>query len=98
MDSLWLATSNPSTRPWPLDGVMIPHSMRMVVVLPDPFGPRNANTSPSPTSNDRRSTAIRSPYLFVNSRASTATGIRLIQRLAEPVGAQSEHHQAEDGQ
>src|SRR5712691_3452172 len=98
MDSLWVATSNPSTRPWPLDGVMIPHSMRMVVVLPDPFGPRNANTSPSLTSSDRRSTAIRSPYIFVNSRASTATGIRLVQRLAEPIGAQPKHHQAEDRQ
>src|SRR5258708_28757130 len=98
MDSLWVATSNPSTRPWPLDGVMIPHSMRMVVVLPDPFGPRNANTSPSLTSSDRRSTAINAPYIFVSSRASTATGIRLIHRLAEPIRTQAEHHQAEDRQ
>src|SRR3979411_2806203 len=98
MGSLWVATSNPSTRPWPLDGVMIPHNMRMVVVLPDPFGPRNANTSPSLTSSDRRSTAIRSPYTFVNSCASPATGIQLVHRLAEPIGAQTEHHQAKDRQ
>src|SRR5712691_10682605 len=98
MDSLWVATSNPSTRPWPLDGVMIPHSMRMVVVLPDPFGPRNANTSPSLTSSDNRSTAINSPYVFVNSRASTAAAIQLIQRLAEPIGAEAKYHQAENRQ
>src|SRR5438105_4745298 len=98
MASLWVATSNPSTRPWPLLGVMIPHSMRMVVVLPDPFGPRNANTSPSLTSSDNRSTATRSHYIFVNSRASTAAGIHLVQRLAETIGAQAKHHQPEDRQ
>ena len=31
--------SKPSTGPWPLVGVMMPHNMRMVVVLPEPFGP-----------------------------------------------------------
>src|ERR1043165_8374033 len=89
--------SKPSTRPLPLDGAMMPHSMRMVVVLPEPFGPRNANTSPSRTSSDRRSTATRSPKLRLNSRASTAT-TGLVQRLSEAVGAEAEHDYAEGGQ
>src|SRR6266849_5109643 len=97
IDSLWVAMSNPSTRPSPLVGVMIPHNMRMVVVLPEPFGPRKANTSPSRTSNDSRSTAVRSPYTLVRSCALTAE-VMSVQRLAEAVGAEPEDHQSENCQ
>src|SRR5438552_14786045 len=97
IDSLWLAMSKPSTLPLPLVGVMMPHNMRMVVVLPEPFGPRKANTSPSRTSSDRRSTAVRSPYTLVNWRALTAAVIS-VQRLAEPVRTEPEHHQTKGGQ
>src|SRR5216684_2102579 len=95
IDSLWVAMSNPSTRPSPLVGVMMPHNMRMVVVLPEPFGPRKANTSPSRTSNDSRSTAVRSPYTLVRSCALTAE-VMSIQCLAEAVGAQPENHQCQN--
>src|SRR5258708_6128482 len=95
--SLWVAMSKPRTRPWPLVGVMIPHSMRIVVVLPEPFGPKKAKTSPSRTSSDSRSTAISSPYAFVNSSALTAA-VMSIERLAEAISAQPKHHQAEDRQ
>ena len=36
------------------------------VVLPAPFGPKSANTSPLFTSNEISSTAINSLYVFVN--------------------------------
>src|SRR5712691_11131065 len=97
IDSLSLAMSKPRTRPSPLVGVMMPHNMRMVVVLPEPFGPRKANTSPSRTSNDRRSTAVSSPYTLVRSCALTAVVIS-VQRLPEPVRAEAEDDHAERGE
>src|SRR5712691_220562 len=97
IDSLWVAMSKPNTRPWPLVGVMMPHSMRMVVVLPEPFGPRKANTSPSRTSSDSRSTAVNSPYTLVRSRALTAMDTS-VERLAESVGAEAKDDQAEGRQ
>jgi hypothetical protein len=39
--------------------------MRMVVVLPDPFGPINPYTEPSGTVSDRPSTAVTAPKAFV---------------------------------
>ena len=41
-------------------------SVRTVVVLPAPLGPRNPNTSPRPTSNDTPSNATRSPNRLSN--------------------------------
>ena len=41
--------SNPSAWPDPESGVSSPHSIRSVVVLPDPLGPRNPQIRPSPT-------------------------------------------------
>ena len=38
-----------------------PTTVRMVVVFPAPFGPRNPNTSPASTSNDSDSTPTTSP-------------------------------------
>src|SRR5262245_32053455 len=45
--------------------------IRMSVVLPAPFGPSNANTSPDSTSNVTRWTTARSSYTFVTSRTSS---------------------------
>jgi len=53
-------------------------SIRTVVVLPAPFGPRNPNTSPYPTSNETSSTATRSPKRLV--RCSTTSAEPLIAR------------------
>src|ERR1700733_13177986 len=54
-------TSYPATRARPEVGVNRPQSMRMVVDLPAPFGPRKPNTSPLRTSRLMRSTATKSP-------------------------------------
>src|SRR6267143_1473536 len=42
-------------------GRRMPASDRSVVVLPAPFGPMRPTISPGPTSNDRSSTATKSP-------------------------------------
>ncbi len=52
MASVSRITSKPATVPAPELGWSSPHSMRMVVVLPAPLGPRKPNTSPRPTSNE----------------------------------------------
>lgn len=43
-------TSNPATDTAPRVGVTSPTSMRIKVLLPDPFGPSSPNTSPCPIS------------------------------------------------
>src|SRR5271155_2110978 len=48
----------------PLDGLTRPSSMRRVVVLPDPLGPRKPVTRPGSTVNDRLSTASTGPKCF----------------------------------
>src|SRR5439155_11351354 len=45
----------------PLDGRRMPSSMRMVVVLPAPFGPTKPTTSPGPTEKLTASTTVRPP-------------------------------------
>ena len=54
----------------PAEGVTRPSSMRSVVVLPAPFGPRKAVTVPSPTLKLRSSTAVAAPKRLVSPRAS----------------------------
>src|SRR5436309_593650 len=44
-------------------GRRMPASERSVVVFPAPFGPMRPTISPGPTSNDRSSTAVNSPYV-----------------------------------
>ena len=46
-------------------GVTRPTSERSVVVLPEPFGPRNPTTLPSSMSKLRSSTARTAPKSFV---------------------------------
>jgi hypothetical protein len=43
-------------------------NIRIVVVLPAPFGPRRPKTSPGGMERFNRSTAVRSPKRFVKSR------------------------------
>ena len=44
---------------------------RIVVVLPDPFGPRKPTTSPSPTVSDTSSRATVAPNRFETLRTSS---------------------------
>src|SRR5207237_3706678 len=48
---------------------MRPTSMRMVVVLPAPFGPRKPKTSPGNSSKETSSTIVRLPMVFVRCEA-----------------------------
>jgi len=52
------------TRAPPLVGSITPHSMRMVVVLPEPFGPRKPKISPFLTVRSMPSTAAKSPNVL----------------------------------
>ena len=47
-------------------------SVRTVVVFPAPFGPRNPNTSPWPTSKETSSKATRSPKRLLRLRTDSA--------------------------
>src|SRR5215471_9450067 len=49
----------------PPSGAVSPSSIRKVVVLPEPFGPRKPVTRPGLTSKLRPSTAVMLPYLLV---------------------------------
>src|SRR4051794_34049699 len=64
------ANGTPSTVALPAVGRARPSTMRSVVVLPAPFGPRNPVTAPSLTRNDRSSTAATSPKRFVSPTAA----------------------------
>src|SRR5579875_2455891 len=60
----------PFTRTRPAVGLSSPRIIRIVVVLPAPFGPRNPVTFPGSTRNDRLSTASVSPKRLVRPFAS----------------------------
>jgi hypothetical protein len=49
----------------PVAGIR-PVIIRIVVVLPAPFGPRKPVTVPGSSSNDTWSTTVRSPYFLVS--------------------------------
>src|SRR5258708_23679389 len=51
---------------WPEVGVIRPTSIRIVVVLPAPFGPRKPKISPRCSSNETESTIVLSPMIFVS--------------------------------
>jgi hypothetical protein len=59
----------PSSRMLPALGVSRPISIRMVVLLPEPFGPRKAKITPRSTSRSMPSTAVNSPKRRVSPRA-----------------------------
>src|ERR1035441_4474526 len=64
-------TSNPATSACPDVGLSSPQSMRIVVDLPAPFGPRKPKTSPLRTARLIRSTATKFPNRL--TRLSTTT-------------------------
>src|SRR6185503_19640300 len=94
MASLSLRTSSPSTLPSPSLGASTPHSMRISVDLPLPFGPSNPKIVPRGTSNDTRSTAVRGPNRRVSARATRA-GAELVlasRSFLEPSFTEARRH------
>ena len=65
--------SCPSTRAEPPSGASSVASIRIVVVLPAPFGPRTPYTEPLRTDRSTPSTACVSPNDFVRPDASIAS-------------------------
>src|SRR5580765_4907443 len=59
-----LAISYPAIKAVPVVGESVPHSIRIVVVLPAPLGPIKPNISPDFTLNVKESTALKDPYVF----------------------------------
>src|SRR5207248_8606526 len=55
----------PPIRAVPSVGCRIPHSIRITVVFPEPFGPRKPKIDPFPTVNETWSTAVKAPKRFV---------------------------------
>src|SRR4051795_11025470 len=69
-------TSWPSTYAVPSSGSISVASIRIVVVLPAPFGPRNPYTVPVGTARSTPQTARVSPNDFARPDASIARGER----------------------
>src|SRR3954449_3416122 len=67
----------------PAVGTVSPSSSRMLVVFPEPFGPRNAVIRPGATSAVRSSRAVTAPNFLVSpSNAMTAD-------MATPTGGEA---------
>src|SRR5438105_2982933 len=68
------STRRPCQRTTPASGSMMSSIMRIVVVLPAPFGPSNPNTAPGLARNDNSVTACTEPnVLDILSTSSTRT-------------------------
>src|ERR1043165_4981685 len=65
--------------PLPSSGRSNPQSMRMVVVFPEPFGPRKPQTSPSGTAISTSSTASLRPKRLVRPCTSIASDTAMSQ-------------------
>ena len=61
---------DPTGTPRPMSPASNPVSIFIVVVLPQPFGPRNPKISPRPIAKLTLSTAVKSPNRQVSSRAA----------------------------
>src|SRR5690349_2797812 len=89
------ATSAPATDAVPPFGVMSPHSMRMVVVLPEPFGPRMPKISPRRIVNDTSSTATTLPNVL-RSPLTTTTSERSAPGVFASLTARCSRRRADD--
>src|SRR5687767_12766147 len=70
------AGSIPSTRSFPSVTGETQPIIRIVELLPAPFGPRNPNASPAATSKSIESTAVNEPNVLVSEWASTSMADR----------------------
>src|SRR5262245_16907720 len=87
-----LPTSWPATDAVPEPGTSSPHSMRIVVVLPEPLGPRMPKTSPGKIRNETSSTAwtvpnrLASPSSLTTASCRADSGTRWIAPVSGSVG------------
>src|SRR5881409_1752623 len=91
--------SRPATRAWPAVGARSPHSIRMVVDLPEPFAPTKPNTSPRATRKLTLFTAVDkvsfrvargAVFGFVGANGSgKSTTIRILCGLLAPTAGQA---------
>src|SRR6185436_3005242 len=95
-------TSMPATDAVPEVGCSSPQRMRIVVVLPEPFGPRIPKISPGRISKEMSSTAVILPKRRTMERTSTTGSVRdkdarvgREARLEEPAGIVQRHLHAE---
>src|SRR5947199_5447442 len=72
----------PSISTLPLVGVSSVVNILIVVVLPAPFGPRNAKISPAFTAKDTSRTAVMSPNVFTSRSTRMMAAIRCDLTLA----------------
>src|SRR5919199_6169490 len=79
-------TSKPATSADPLVGRTRPVSMRMVVVLPAPFGPRKPNTWPAATSSVTSRTATNLPKRLVSPLAWMIGDARTLAPVCRTIG------------
>src|SRR5918992_5354998 len=78
--------SDPKTVIAPRSGRMMSRIIRIVVVLPAPFGPKNPSSSPGWTSNDRSCTTSSEPNRF-HTRSTTTAGVEAAGGAARPGSA-----------
>src|SRR5512138_537240 len=81
--------SKPAMRTCPRSGRASPTSMRIVVVFPAPFGPRNPKTSPAESSNETSETTSRLPNRFVRPSALNTTAAFMSPSRVSPYGLMS---------
>ena len=65
-------------------GAASPRTIRSVVVLPAPFGPRKPVIVPASNANDKSVTAETSPKRLVNDSALTTAVIRVTDSRTGP--------------
>ena len=71
----------PATVAEPEVGAMSVPSVRTVVVFPAPFGPRNPNTSPWPTSKETSWNATRSPKRLLRRSTESAGDVLTLSSI-----------------
>src|SRR5664279_3978395 len=77
--------SRPRARASPALGASTPQSMRMVVLLPAPLGPRKPKISPFSTSKVSSDTAVKSPNRRVRPRTSRTGSAMADSRVGQGV-------------
>src|SRR5260221_2285459 len=89
-------TSWPQMVTEPDVGLISPTSMRIVVVFPAPFGPRNPKTSPGFRAKETSSTIVRVPMTLVRCSAVSVFKTPLSYGSAPPFELVSPHRPGSD--